>query len=442
MSIRRYLHILFLGLMMHIAACSGDNHKPVDDTTAYTCPMHPQIVEEAPGTCPICGMDLVPKSAQGNGNDITEDLGFLLKPTNTSVVSSIATSKPVQKSVDATVQLDGIITYDPRRVFSVPARVAGRIEKLFVKYNFQPIRKGQKLMEVYSPDLITAQKELLYLVKSDSEDKQLIAAAKQKLQYMGATTTQINRLLRTGEESYTFALFSPYNGYVIDLNASTPEAGIGNIEPSTGSGGGMDAMGGGNAGISSASAPTAAPTTPSGQGIQLREGMYVTAGQPLLRIVNTEQLWAEFNVPAGEMSALTKGAPVVITFPQFPGEQLNAKVDFFQPFFNEGENFAKVRVYLPGNQKLAMVGQLVSAKATYKTNAALWVPKAAVLDIGTQNVAFRKVNGVFEPVAVILGATTAQEVAITSGLQQTDTIATNAQFLVDSESFIKVTIRK
>ncbi|WP_461488553.1 efflux RND transporter periplasmic adaptor subunit [Pontibacter sp. HJ8] len=431
---RPYLNILFLALAILLAACSGEDHQHAAGATEYTCPMHPQIVQNEPGTCPICAMDLVPKTVHGEGVEITEDLAFLLKPTNSAVVSNIATTKPAQKSVEATVQMDGIITYDPRRVYSVPARVSGRIEKLFVKYNFQPIRKGQKLMEVYSPDLITAQRELLYLVKTSPEDQQLIASSRQKLQYLGASNEQINRLLRTGQESYTFALYSPYDGYVIDLNTAAPAATTGIAAAS--SGGGMDAMGAG--GSATPTAPSAASSSSAGQAIQLREGMYVSVGQPLVQVVNAGQLWAEFNVPAGEMRALSKGTPVKISFPQLPGEHLDGKVDFFQPFFDEGENFAKVRVYLPGDAKQAMVGQLVTAKASVATDPALWVPQAAVLDIGTKTVAFLKVNSVFEPIAVTTGARAGKEIKITSGLKPTDTLATNAQFLVDSESFIKV----
>jgi membrane fusion protein, copper/silver efflux system len=429
---KKYLNILFLVLALVVAACNGKDHEHAEGTTEYTCPMHPQIVQNEPGTCPICGMDLVPKAVHGDGVEITEDLAFLLKATNSSVVTNITTTKPEQKAMEASIKMDGIITYDPRRVFSVPARVGGRIEKLFVKYNFQPIRKGQKLMEVYSPDLITAQKELLYLVQSAPEDKQLIQAARQKLQYLGATNEQINRLLSRGEESYTFAIYSPYDGYVIDLNATPPGA-TASIAAAPAAGG-MDAMGGGNV----ASATTATPATQAGQAIQLREGMYVTVGQPLVRVVNAAQLWAEFNVPAGDMSSLAKGSPILITFPQLPGEKLEAKVDFFQPFFDEGENFAKVRVYLPRDNKQVMVGQLVSGEATYKTKTALWIPKTAVLDIGAKSVAFRKTKDVFEPVAVTTGPVAGDQIQINSGLTQADVIAANAQFLVDSESFIKV----
>jgi Cu(I)/Ag(I) efflux system membrane fusion protein len=336
------------------------------------------------------------------------------------------------------VNLDGVISYDPRQVYSVPARIGGRIERLFVKFNFQPIRKGQKLLEIYSPDLITAQQELLYLVQSAPEDKQLQQAARQKLRLLGATNDQINQLIRTGKASYAFALYSPHDGYVTGLNITAPAAPPAAGAAAPAADGGMDGMSGG-AGASPAT--TASPSPMAGGGeIQLREGMYVSAGQPLVRVVNPKQLWAEFNVPAGQVKMLAKGTPVQISFPQLPGEKLAAQVDFLQPYYQEGENFARIRVYLPGNHKGAMAGQLVSAQVTRTTGAgaALWIPKEAVLDLGTRSVAFKKVDGVFEPVLVTPGMTEGKQTLVVSGLQRKDIIAANAQYLVDSESFIKV----
>ncbi|GAB3532479.1 efflux RND transporter periplasmic adaptor subunit [Pontibacter brevis] len=434
---KRYLNILFLLLFFAVSACSEKEHEHAEGTT-YTCPMHPQIVQNEPGTCPICHMDLVPQSVTGGeAVVITDDLSFLLQPTNETIISDVATITPEQKAVEAFVQMEGIITYDERRVYSIPARVGGRIENLYVKYNFQPISKGQKLMEIYSPDLITAQKELLYLVNSAPEDKALIASARQRLQLLGATDAQINRLIRTGEASYTFAIHSPYDGYVIGLNTTAPSAvpGTASIRSSAGAGGGMNGMSGSTAGAGT-NTPGSMPA--AGQEIQLRKGMYVSAGQLLFRVVNPNQLWAEFNIPAGEISAIAKGAPVQITFPQLPGEKLEAQVDFLQPYYEAGENFAKVRVYLPGEQNLARVGQLVSAEASYTTAPALWVPRTAVLDIGTRSVAFKQENGVYKPVAVRVGTTEGIRVQVVEGLEQNDRIAANAQFLVDSESFVKV----
>jgi Cu(I)/Ag(I) efflux system membrane fusion protein len=438
--------LTFLMLMM-LAACGQQEagHSAAEHTGIYTCPMHPEVVQDEPGSCPICGMDLVAQNVQGEAAahggeiEIGEDLAFLLEPTNRTVVANIATTSPVQKAAQGSVQLEGIITYDPRRVYTIPARVGGRIEQLAVQYNFQPISRGQKLMELYSPELVTAQKELLYLVQAAPEDTQLIESAKQRLLLLGATQEQVNRLIRSGEPSYTFPIYSPHQGYVIGLNTSPPGATPAAAPARTaaaGGGGGMAGMGGtGNASPSSAGAGMASQT---GETLQLREGMYVSPGQTLLRIVNAEQLWAEFNLPASTLGAIEEGSPVEISFPQLPGEQLQAQVDFIQPFYEAAENFAKLRVYISGQQSAARVGQLVSGQIRFTTPPSLWVPKAAVLDVGTQSVAFVQQGGAFRPVAVRTGLSQEGQTQILEGLQQSDRIAVNAQFMVDSESFIRV----
>lgn len=435
---KQYLNLLLLLLTLITAgACSESSREHAAEKTEYTCPMHPQIVQHQPGTCPICQMDLVPRSAKGTGMEISEDLGFLLRPTTGTVVAGIATTRPVRKAMDVVLHFDGLITYDPRQVYSLPARIGGRIERLYVQYNFQPVRKGQKLLELYSPDLITAQQELLYLVQSAPGDHELQQAAKQKLRLLGATEGQIRQLVRSRKPSYSFAIYSPYDGYVIGLNtappAATPPAGGAGPAPA---GDGMATMGGGG---SAAAVPGAASPAPAaGADLPLREGMYVGPGQPLLRVVNPGQLWAEFQVPARQVPLLKKGTPVEITFPQLPGEQLSARIDFLQPYYQQGEDFARVRVYLPGKAPGVRVGQLVSARLSHATEPALWVPAQAVLDLGTRSVVFLKRDGVFEPVAVTAGISQNGQTRILRGLDPEAVIAAKAQFLVDSESFIKV----
>lgn len=433
------IYLLPLFMLLLLLGCGHTEEDHRDEATTYTCPMHPQIVRDEPGSCPICGMDLVPQAAAGDSIVIGEDLEFLLRPTNESVVASIATTQPKMKTVEAGVKMEGIITYDPRQIYSIAARAGGRIEQLYVKYNYQPISKGQKLMEIYSPELVTAQKELLYLLQAAPDDKQLIEGAKQRLLLLGARQEQINRIIRTGEASYTFAIYSPYNGYALGLNTTPPGVAVGTMPArrTSSAGGGMAGMGSSSADGTSSSA-SGGVNANAGEEIQLREGMYVGAGQSLLRVVNPNQLWAEFNVPAGQISAIAKGAPVFITFPQLPQDSIQAKVDFFQPFYDAGENYAKVRVYLPGQQKAAMVGQLVSGRASYTTPSSLWIPKEAILDLGTRSIAFIKIGRAFKPVAVTTGLTEKGEIQVLDGLQQNDIVAINAQFMVDSESFIRL----
>lgn len=363
---------------------------------------------------------------------MTEELNFLIRPTNSSVIASVETITPKRTSMEAIIELDGVITYDTRNVFTIPARVAGRIEQLYVKYNFQPVKKGQKLLEIYSPELITAQKELLFLLANDADNTQVIQGAKQKLRLLGASEAQINKLIQARRESYTFAIYSPYSGYVtVPGAAAQQQPGMSTPAPA---GGGMDGMGGTGTSLPAASASPI--TTP--QEFNLREGMYVDAGQTLFQVISNDELWAEFNVPAGQLQAVTKDTPVTVTVPQLADQEIKTKVDLVQPYFESGENFARVRVRIPAQPNVTLAGQLVQAQVNYTTAPSLWVPKESVLNIGTSTVAFKKSESVFIPVTVQAGQTLNGMTEILSGLSEQDVIANNAQFLVDSESFIRV----
>ena len=144
-------------LILTVAACVDKSSSHEHDT--YTCPMHPTVISDKQGTCPVCGMDLVRKARPGEEIKITEDLARLIKSPNETVVSSIRTIKGEFKSMPVSVEAQGLVTYDTRNIYTIPARTGGRLEKVFLKYTFQPVRKGQKVAEIYSPELSTAQRE-------------------------------------------------------------------------------------------------------------------------------------------------------------------------------------------------------------------------------------------------------------------------------------------
>ncbi len=432
------LLILMLGL---IVACNSEKEKQVHVHDEYTCPMHPQITQDKPGTCPICGMDLVKKSGAVQSVAVSEEMRDLIKPTNSSVVAAIETIRPERKTLPVNVTAPGVVSYDTRKTYSVPVRFGGRIEKLYLKYNYQPVRKGQVIMEVYSPELITAQRELLYVASQHKEHIEIIESAKQKLQLLGLTNEQIENIIKTGKESFAFPVFSPYSGYIVESNIALPEVSTASGASSTSmGGGGMNKKSGGamGGGVQPNNAMNTANSSPAmGGQFSIREGMYLTTGQSLFKVVDGTRLWAELYFPAKEGAQIRKGVLIELHV-KGTQETIRAKVDFIQPFFSEGKQFLQVRSYINANVNEIRVGQLLTAHVTETHSQALWIPKKAILDLGVQQIVFIKEKATYIPFKVKTGLETNGWIEITEGLDESVEIAANAQYLVDSESFIKV----
>ncbi len=421
------LSTLNLVLLVVIAIGCSLKESSHEHSDTYICPMHPTVVSDKPGVCPVCAMDLVRKARPGEEVKITEDLARLIKSPNEVVLSAIKTTKATYTSMPVSITVQGVVTYDTRNIFTIAARVGGRLEKVLLKYNYQPVRAGQKVAEIYSAELVNAQRELVYLVKKDPENQVLLDAAKSKLLLLGASEKQIEEVVKNQEVSYTFSIYSPYQGFVITENQSAPSAPAnGMIKPSSSSSGmGM----GGNE--TSAVSSTASGVTSSTSSF-VREGSYVAAGQTLFRIVNTKSLWIEFNVPLRQASQIKTGD--TLTWIERGTTRL-LKIDFVEPFFAEGEDFIRLRSYYKGAD--VSVGQLVEASIQSESGESLWIPKAALLDLGNDQIVFLKERGLYKPKQVKAGMQTDEWIEIKGGLTSSDEVAVNAQYLIDSENFIK-----
>ncbi|GAB3638295.1 hypothetical protein GCM10027422_38850 [Hymenobacter arcticus] len=438
-----------------LAGCHGQAHGPANASATppaaasaaaqYTCPMHPQIVREAPGSCPICGMDLVPKATGAGGAPAEADLSSVGQAPNAAVLSAVATVRPAATGAAAdTLTLPGVVEYDPRRSRAVAARFGGRIERLLVRYNYQPVRRGQLLLELYSPELITAEQELVFLLENDAENTPLLTGARQKLRLLGLTDGQLRGLARTRRPSYRVAIFSPYDGYVVETavaNAplpATPETT--ETSPSAAGGMGGSAMGGGGAATAPAAAPT--PTSaPSPTQLALTEGAYVTTGQNLFQVINTDQVWGIFQPTPPELAQLHPGQALRVVAEGTALPPITARLDLVEPEFRAGASVAAVRVYLPNAKGFLRRGQRLTGRLVAgvvpAAAGAFWLPRAAVVDLGTRQVAFVRRGRTFVPVAVQVGERTASQVQVLRGLAGTEDVATNGQYLIDSEGFVQ-----
>ncbi|AMJ66185.1 hypothetical protein AXW84_12635 [Hymenobacter sp. PAMC 26628] len=432
-----------------LASCHGQSHGPESQAPAqpvassaamqYTCPMHPQIVRDAPGQCPICGMDLVPKVMNNDAAAAATpaDLNQVSQAPNAAVLAAVATVRPVAEGAAAdTLTLPGVVDYDPRRSRAVAARFGGRIERLAVRFNYQPVRRGQKLLELYSPELVTAEQELIFVLENDADNAPLVGGARQKLRLLGLTDQQLRDLARTRRPNYRVAIFSPYNGYVVETlaaAASIPAAATGGVStpPEPGMSAGAPNGPAGNS--------AAGPAQP--QALILTEGDYVSTGQTLFQVVNTDQVWGIFQPTSAELGRLRPGQQLRVVAEGTGLPPRTARLDLVEPEFRSGASVAAVRVYLPNSQGRLrrgqrLTGQLVPSAATAGAGS-LWLPRAAVVDLGTRQVTFVRRGTTFVPVAVQVGQRTATQAQVLRGLTGSEEVAVNGQYLIDSEGFIQ-----
>lgn len=412
-------------LLLFLSCNKGNDHSEHADV--YTCPMHPTVVSDKPSVCPVCGMDLVRKAGAGDDVKISEELARVMKSPDKSMITSIKTVKPQFKSITTSVYAVGVVTYDTRKIYTVSARISGRIEKTYLKYEFQKVQKGEKIADVYSPELITAQRELIYLITNDSENQQLIDGAKRRLELLGLSSAKINELIQGKEPLNIITITSPYSGYIVTVSEVPPTTT--EVTPTSNANSNMNGM----ALSSSTSTGTSGETRPNSP-MLIREGDYVTAGQTLVKIVDPVALRIELNVRVTDAGMIQTGQQIQLDYGN--GNKASGHVDFIQPFFNEGENFVKLRVYTKHAEALH-IGHLVNAKIELKPKESLWVPRESVLDLGTSKVVFIKDGPVLQAKKVTTGVQSGKLIEVTGGMASSDEIASNAQYLIDSESFIK-----
>lgn len=410
-----------------LIACTGDKTQKSQHEhlkgQQYTCPMHPQIIKDEPGKCPICGMALVLKKSN---NELVPDSGIanMTKPVNSHVIASIPTIKAETGVKIYTSEINGVIAYDSRNRNGIASRVGGRIERLLIKYNYQPVRKGQLLMEVYSPELAAAQQELLYISK---QQPALLESARQRLLLLGMLRAQISQVLHSGKINYRIPVYSPIDGYILESTAtgSTQAAVMPATVPAAA---GMD-MAGDNA-TPAPSIPVSSSITP----VLLREGQYVNAAQMLFTIYKADALVAEFAFPPALAANIKLGQKILFYPVNADSAMRTAHISLIEPVFRNGLNFTIARVYLSATDYRR--GQLVHASMPVVYTKGWWLPKKAVWRMGTRSVIFRKQLGVYKPIPIQTGVEAGELIQVLDDIGNWD-VAANAAFLVDSESFIK-----
>ena len=375
----------------------------------WTCPMHPEIIRDKPGNCPICGMTLIKRDdnvAAINNIQVND----LLKPTDQFVISSIPVTTTTRGSEPIDVESFGTIAYDTRLISTISARVSGRIERLYVKYRYQHIMKGEKIMDIYSPELVTAEQQLLFLIKNDPNNSSLIKAARERLLLLGVSEGQLQQIIGTDKPSLTISVYSNYSGHIHEAGNTMPGQSDGQSR--------MD-------------------ISKTMDELPVKEGLYVEKGQNIFQVYDVDRSWALLNIFPEYQGLIKPGDPVRVTPETAPGKNFSAKVDFIEPLFQKENKTLTLRVYFDNSRLEIPIGSQVRATIFASNREAEWLPGDAVLSLGIDKIVFMKKDGGFEAHKVETGISYKDQIQIVSGLSEKDSVAQNAQFLADSESFIK-----
>src|ERR1017187_6513113 len=362
----------------------------------------------------------------------TNDLGGLEQRCNQTVFSDVKTITAEQKTINPILNATGVISYDPQMLNIISARYSGRIEKLYVRFNFENVTKGQRIMDVYSPEILTAQENLIYLLNNSTSDNSLVNSSKQKLQLLGLTDEQIKQIETTKQAINPLPVYCPYNGHIHDMGSSN---GVASSSSSM-----SNEMGSMTSNSSSKTTQEQIENLPSSQtsALTFKEGMYVQSGQSIFAVYNTDKVWAVLNIFPQDAALIKVGDKVSISDETNPENVIAATINYIEPVAGQNASAIKARVYLQNTNNLNLrIGTLVSAKINSKEISGIWLPRNAVVNLGQKQVVFLKNENHFNTKTIQTGIITDSLIQIINGLKGNEQVAANAQFLVDSESFIK-----
>ena len=434
----RYFGNTLLHVQGHLAATPSEAREQPEEASLYVSPMHPWIVSDEPGQCPICGMDLVPKR-QGPGDSQTSGeraIAYWRAPMNPEEIydrpgksamgmdlvpvyedelvggvdifidpvtqqnMGIRTAAVVRKSLARTIRTYGHVTYDETRTVQVSAKSSGWIETLHVDFTGKSVTKGEPLFEIYAPELVTAQEEYLVAFQSarrlaGGNQTGLLASARRRLQYFDVADSEIEALESTGQVRKTLVIRSPASGVVIEKQAE--------------------------------------------------EGSHIKAGTTIYRIADLSRVWVEAHVFEYELPWVREGQTAAMTIPYWPGDVRSGKVAYVYPYLRPQTRDVRIRLEFDNADLRLKPDMYADIHLNVQADEqGLLIPSEAVLRSGERNVVFVvKGGGKFTPREVTLGLSTdGGMIQAMAGLAPGDVVVTSGQFLLDSESKLQEAVQK
>lgn len=388
-----YVGILAIGLLLGWFLFGGSsnnetnpNHDTIQETNKmWTCSMHPQIMQQEAGNCPICGMDLIPATSTSEGLRVDQfkltENAMALANIQTSVVGN-------GKIEDNTIKLSGKIAENEEANAVQVSYFSGRLEQLNVSFTGEEVQKGQLLATIYSPELYAAQQELIIAASLKESQPELYKAVRNKLKLWKLSESQINKIEETGKVKENFPVYANVSGTVSEKLVA--------------------------------------------------QGDYIKQGQSLLKIANLSTVWANFDVYENQINLFKKGQDITITTNTSANKEFKGNVDFIDPVLDTRTRTIKLRVVLNNKSDVFKPGQFVEGKIkgiTSNKGQVLAIPSTAVLWTGERSVVYVKPNPdqpVFEMREITLGNQIGDNYEVLEGLNNGDEIVTNGAFTVDA----------
>jgi Cu(I)/Ag(I) efflux system membrane fusion protein len=373
----------------------------------FVCSMHPEVIKDEPGDCPICGMSLIEKIGmdKSSADSLLTDV---VQPVNESVLGSVTTVNPFEADLPVIIEAPGIINYDSRKIRTISARFGGVVERSFIKYQFQPVRKGQKIYEIYCPAIYTEKLNYLKLIQMYPDQDNLTVEAREWLNLLGLTKGQIDSLKRAVKPNYHLPVYSDADGYAVDTDFD-PEKYF-----------------------------SGAPQS-NGNSLGFNDGVTIETGTPLFKVIDVNSLRADLKVRTEDAWQLRKGQKVIFTPAASPEQKTEAAISQVEPL--NGGLFQLVKVYFSHNEGHLLPGSQIQARITAGNHKALWLSKTAVVNLGQHQSVFVMRSGKFIAVAVKTGLRSGDNIEILSGVDSDSNIALNALLLTDSDGFINTVSR-
>ncbi len=385
---------------------TGDG-APEPAAETWTCPEHPMIEEAEPGECPIGGRQLVPKTA-GEPPPAPASTDRAVVRIDPAVVQNmnVRTEPVARRDLAQNVRTVGSLEYDPQRMVTVTTKYAGWVEKVHANYVGEPVRKGQPLFEIYSPELVQTEQELISAIRFANRmegapevgrhhAQALVDAARSRLSYWDISAEQIAELERTGEVFRTLTVTAPASGLIMKR---------------------MDGL----------------------------EGMAIQPGMQAFHIADLSSLWLSVDVFEDQLAWIREGTPADVVLSYFPGETFRGTVRYLEPALSEATRTLKAKLEVPnpgGRLRAGMFATVIFEPVAIRD--AVTVPSQAILRTGERNLVVVALGeGRFAPREVVLGLERQGYAQVIEGVEEGERVVTSAQFLLDSESSLREAIQK